>query len=168
MIVVADSSPLRYLVLIEEIHLLQKLHGLIIIPPAVLKELTQNSSPQLVRMWMEHLPEWVTVKHPHLPLPTFAFGLGLGEREAIALAEELAADVLLADDGAARMEAVNRNIPVQGTLGVLDLAAEHGLVDFENVVEKLRNTNFRASKKLIQFFTERDAQRKRLKSERDS
>jgi len=66
------------------------------------------------------------------------------------------------------MEAVNRNIPVQGTLGVLDLAAEHGLVDFENAVEKLRKTNFRASKKLIQFFSERDAQRKRFKSERDS
>jgi predicted nucleic acid-binding protein len=134
MIVIADASPLRYIVLIQEAHLLPVLYGTIVLPPGVLSELTQESSPEPVRLWMEDLPEWVTVKQPRLPLPEFPSVLDLGEREAIALAEELAADVLLADDGAARNEAARRNIPVQGTLGILDLAAEHDLADFSDAV----------------------------------
>jgi predicted nucleic acid-binding protein len=132
-----------------------------VLPPGVVAELTQKSSPNPVRLWMEHLPDWVTVKQPRLPLPVFPLVLDLGEREAIALAEELTADLLLADDGATRHEAARRNIPVQGTLGILDLAAEHGLTDFSDAVRRLMQTNFRASAKLIQFFMNRDAQRKK-------
>jgi predicted nucleic acid-binding protein len=161
MIVIADASPLRYIVLIQEVHLLPILYGTIVLPPGVLSELTQENSPKPVRLWMEDLPEWVTVKQPRLPLPVFPSVLDVGEREAIALAEELAADVLLADDGAARHEAARRNIPVQGTLGILDLAAEHGLADFSDAVGRLMQTNFRASGKLIQFFMDRDARRKK-------
>jgi len=48
---------------------------------------------------------------------------------------------------------------VLGTLGILDLAAEQGLVDFRAAVGKLLATNFRAGSKLIQYFLERDAAR---------
>jgi hypothetical protein len=72
-----------------------------------------------------------------------------------------------ADDEAARLEAERRNIPVQGTLGVLDLAAEHGLlVDLPDNIQRLRSTNFRASKKLFDFFLERDGLRKEREAER--
>jgi predicted nucleic acid-binding protein len=56
MIVVADSSPLRYIVLIQEVHLLPILYGTIVLPPGVVGELTQTSSPNPVRLWMENLP----------------------------------------------------------------------------------------------------------------
>jgi predicted nucleic acid-binding protein len=128
MIVIADSGPIRYLVVIEQIHLLPQLYGRIVIPPSVLRELSQTATPQTVRLWVDRLPRWVTVQSTQGPLPTFPAALGPGEREAIALAQELTADVLLADDEAARMEAQRRNISPQGTLGVLDLAAEHGLL----------------------------------------
>ena len=59
------------------------------------------------------------------------------------------------------MEAARRKIPVQGTLGILDLAAEHDFIDFSKALNKLMRTNFRASTKLIQFFLDRDALRKR-------
>lgn len=160
MIVIADSSQLRYLVLIEEVGILSALYGTIVIPSSVFQELTQRDTPQPVCFWMKDLPPWAIVKTPSMPDPAFPTVLGIGEREAIALAEELAADLLLADDGAARLEAGRRNIPVQGTLGILDLAAEHDLVDFEIAVEKLMGTNFRASSKLIQFFLDRDIRRK--------
>jgi len=160
MIVIADSSPLRYLILIREIELLPVLYGKIILPPSVVFELTQSSTPRPVRAWMKDLPDWVTVVPPSLPLALFSTALDLGEREAISLALELSADLLLADDGAARMEAARRKIPVQGTLGILDLAAEHSFVDFSKALGKLMRTNFRASTKLIQFFLDRDAQRK--------
>lgn len=161
MIVIADSSPLRYLVLIQQVHLLPVLFGTIVIPPGIVDELTRKATPPPVRFWMEHLPEWVAVRSPRVPLPIFPSVLDLGEQEAIALAEELAADLLLADDGAARREAARRKIPVQGTLGILDLAAGHGLVDFPDAARRLTETNFRASGKLIQFFMDRDALRKK-------
>jgi predicted nucleic acid-binding protein len=162
MIVIADSSPLRYLIVIEQVHLLPLLYGRIVIPSSVERELTRTATPQPVVTWMEHLPGWVTVKSPQNPQTALASILGLGEREAIALAEELAADVLLVDDEAARVEAVRRNIPVQGTLGLLDLAAEHGLLaDLPGTIQRLQSTNFRASKKLYAFLLERDALRKK-------
>jgi predicted nucleic acid-binding protein len=40
MIVIADSGPLRYLILIDQIQLLPALYGNIVIPPAVVMELT--------------------------------------------------------------------------------------------------------------------------------
>lgn len=104
-------------------------------------ELTRTATPPPVRAWMEELPEWVAVKSPQKVLPELSPVLGVGEREAIALVEELAADVLLVDDEAARLEAQRRNISVQGTLVILDLAAEHGfLADLPGALEKLRNT----------------------------
>jgi predicted nucleic acid-binding protein len=157
-------APLRYLIFIDQIGLLPLLYGRIVIPREVMRELTQTATPQSVHIWMDHLPEWVSVKSPQQPLSDFSAVLGSGEQEAIALAEELTADVLLVDDETARREAERRGIPVQGTLGVLDLAAEHGfLPDLPDAIRRLRDTNFRASEKLLNFFLERDAVRKKGK-----
>lgn len=159
MIVVADSSPLRYLILIEQTNLLPALYGTILVPPAVVEELTRNATPGAVRNWIEHLPPWIDVRKPHSVLPELAPALGRGEREAIALAQEVGADALLVDDEAARREAYRRRIAVQGTLGLLDLAASHGLVSFTAALNQLTTTNFRASRRVIQFFLQRDEAR---------
>jgi len=152
MIVIADSGPLRYLIVIEHVGLLPLLYGSIVIPQGVIDELTQTKTPGSVRLWMGELPEWVTVRSPQKMLSGLSSVLGRGEWEAIALSEELAANVLLVDDEAARLEAERRKIPVQGTLGVLDLATEHGFSRRSTrTLEKLRRTNFRASKRLLIF-----------------
>ena len=52
MIVVADTSPLRYLVVIEHDFLLPKLFGRVLIPPAVADELNHESTPKVVRAWL--------------------------------------------------------------------------------------------------------------------
>jgi predicted nucleic acid-binding protein len=41
MIVIADSGPVRHLIVIEQIHLLPALYGRILFPPGVANELTQ-------------------------------------------------------------------------------------------------------------------------------
>lgn len=125
-------------------------------PSAVVGELSQPATPPAVRAWMGHLPEWATVRTARTSIPGLPAKLGRGEREAIALAEELSADVLLADDEAARSAAERRGIPVQGTLGVLDTAAQHGLVaDLLGALQRLKATNFRASQKLFDYILER-------------
>jgi predicted nucleic acid-binding protein len=50
MIVIADSGPLRYLMVIDQIHLLPLLYGSIAIPPSVVRELTQTATPHSVRI----------------------------------------------------------------------------------------------------------------------
>ena len=49
MLVVSDATPLHYLVLIGEIDLLQRLYGRVIIPQAVVEELSVAKAPVQVR-----------------------------------------------------------------------------------------------------------------------
>jgi predicted nucleic acid-binding protein len=65
-----------------------------------------------------------------------------GERDAILLATELRADQLIVDDREGRKLALQRNIPVIGTLGVLKEAAALGLLDLCVAVERLQVTSF--------------------------
>jgi len=149
-IVVADSSPLCYLILIEQIHVLPALYGRVIVPPAVVTELNQERTPTVVRQWLSASPEWLHVQAPQQGLALLPDQLGVGEREAIALAAELSADALLIDDRDGRREAEKRNLPVLGTLRVLADAAEHGLLNLRVTFDCLRQTNFRADEQLMQ------------------
>jgi predicted nucleic acid-binding protein len=84
--VVADTSPLNYLVLIEQIDLLPQLYGRVLIPGAVLDELSAMETPPLVRVWATNLPEWIEVS-PATPIADAGLTrLHAGERDAISLA----------------------------------------------------------------------------------
>jgi len=72
-----------------------------------------------------------------------------GESEAIALATEVHADVLLIDEQAGRQEAVRRGLKVAGTLSVLDEAEQAGLVKFDEAVAELQKTSFRVSETVL-------------------
>ena len=147
MVVVADTSPINYLVLIGQIDLLARLYTRILIPPAVLAELKHPLAPQPVRNWADNAPLWLEVLSPRssLILPK----LDLGETEAIALATEVNAEVVLIDEQARRQEALRRGLKVAGTLSVLDEAGEAGLVIFDDAVAELRKTSFRVSQAVL-------------------
>lgn len=55
-VVVADTTPLNYLVLIERIEVLHLLFGEVIIPEAVLTELRHPKAPIAVTAWLQNLP----------------------------------------------------------------------------------------------------------------
>lgn len=59
MIVIADTTPVNYLVLIEAADLLPRLFGKVFIPPAVLVELKDPETPSLVRAWLANAPAWL-------------------------------------------------------------------------------------------------------------
>lgn len=75
--------------------------------------------------------------------------LDLGEAEAIALATEVSADVVLIDEHAGRQEALRRGLKIAGTLSVLDEADQAGLVIFDDAVAELRRTSFRVSQAVL-------------------
>src|SRR5687768_11552922 len=96
MLIVADTSPLNYLILIDAASVLPSLYGRILGPPEVLDELKDSAAPDVVQAWVASVPSWLEVRRPTavdtiLPLDP-------GERAAIALAQELAADRLLIEE----------------------------------------------------------------------
>jgi len=150
MIVVADSGPLHYLLLVDEIDLLRRFYGQVVIPDAVANELSAASSPAAVSTWIAQPPEWavVTAVSP-TQIESVTDDLDLGERAAIALAGVLRADLLLIDEAAGRMEAKRRHLRVTGTLGVIRAGAEQGIISVPDVLAKLRATSFYTDEALI-------------------
>ncbi len=147
MLVVADSSPLIVLVNIGQVGLLPKLFTRAVIPSAVAAELRHASRPQAVRDFIASRPAWLTEQSPATiePIPA----LHAGELAAISLARELKADLLLIDEVRGRRAAAERNIPITGTIGVLELAADRGLVELREVFGRVKETDFWISHELL-------------------
>jgi predicted nucleic acid-binding protein len=94
MIVIADPSAINYLILIGEIQLLSDLYGGVAIPPAVRRELLAPNSPEPVRNWIFDPPIWLHFASPDREaLARTDEALDAGERQAIALALDLGADL---------------------------------------------------------------------------
>jgi predicted nucleic acid-binding protein len=154
-LVVADTGPLCYLILIEAIGLLPRLYDRVVIPSAVLAELSHLRAPASVKSWAAALPPWVEVKTAsHAELDEI---LDPGEAEAIILAEQLKADSLLLDEMEARREALRRGLPVAGTIGVLEKAAERNLLNLSEAFSRLARTSFHIAPEVLQQALQRDA-----------
>jgi hypothetical protein len=65
MLVVADTSPLNYLLIIHQETLLPVLYERVVIPPSVYRELLRTETPEVVRQWLAHPPR--LVDHPATP-----------------------------------------------------------------------------------------------------
>lgn len=159
MIVLSDTSPLNYLILIGHVEVLPTLFGQLFIPQAVAAELGHARAPENVRQWIDSPPAWCRVRavtHIDGTIP-----LGQGEREAICLAAELHADLLLVDDRLARTHAEGRGLRVAGTLTVLETAAERNLLSFPEAIQRLRQTNFHIAEQIVAQALIADATRKR-------
>ncbi|MBV9669575.1 MAG: DUF3368 domain-containing protein [Acidobacteriales bacterium] len=150
MLVVADTSPLNYLIQVDVISILEPLFNRVVIPSSVLAELSDQASPQAVKDWLTTLPEWVAIQSASPASDAALHLLGPGEAEAIQLAIELHADLLLIDERVGTHEASARGLRTTGTLGVILRGADRGLLDPKAVLAKLAKTNFRMSRKLRQ------------------
>ena len=62
------------------------------------------------------------------------------------------ADLLLIDERAGFRVAQGRGLRATGTLGVLDLAAERGLIDFAEAIRQLEPTGFRRRRRFLTSF----------------
>jgi predicted nucleic acid-binding protein len=163
MLVIADTTPLNYLILIEAIELLPRLYPQVILPRGAWLELQQPGAPPTVAVWARTLPPWIEVREAPVSTDPALAALGAGEREAITLAElhrPASAVLLLLDELAARQLPFYRGLPATGTLGILTTAADAGWIDLPTVFGRLRQTNFRASAALLETLLAEDAARK--------
>jgi predicted nucleic acid-binding protein len=146
--VVSDTSPICYLLLIGQIELLEALFQRVYIPSAVQDELAHPDAPAILRDWMASPPAWLEVRSA--PAEEMSLSrLHAGEREAILLAHELRAEVVLLDDRRARLAARESGLEVMGLLGVLSQAAKKGLVSLVDALDRLQRTSFRVNPRLL-------------------
>ena len=149
MIIVSDTVPLRYLIYIDEVGILESLFTKILIPPAVFDDMQRPKTPQKVKDWLNHCPSWLEIRQADTSLYTPQKRIGAGEREAFALAIELNADAVLLDDNGARVEANRLKIMTIRTFDILERAAIKGLLDLPSAIAKLEQTNFRMPPKEV-------------------
>ncbi len=116
MIVVSDTSPLTYLHQIGRFNLLISLYGEVVIPPAVERELKQAGP---VHEGLDWSVLRVVAPRSTDMIASLGAALDPGESEAIVVASENHADLLLIDEASGREIARKMGIRLTGLLGVL-------------------------------------------------
>lgn len=144
--VVSNTGPLIALASIYQFELLQKLFGTISIPKAVRTEVLDETTLTAVNM-----ADWILVRtaQDKIAVQLLNGELDTGESEAIVLARELNADLLLIDERAARRKAAALDLSTIGTLGVLLMAKNQGLIPvLKPLIEQLNQSGFHMSDEL--------------------
>lgn len=129
------------------VEVLTTLFKKIVIPPEVASELAAPNRRAAIRALIASTPDWLEVLPPASveAIP----GLHSGEDAAIALAQELAADLLIIDERRGRRAAVERHLQTVGTIGLLELAADRGIIDLETVFDAIKQTDFWVSPRFL-------------------
>jgi|ERR1700730_1698745 predicted nucleic acid-binding protein len=83
--IVADTTPLNYVVLIQAADILPNLYRRVLIPPAVKAELAHANTPAIVRAWISQPPAWLEVVSLKQPVDSSLEHLDAGEREAMVI-----------------------------------------------------------------------------------
>jgi len=128
--VVSDASVLINLARIGELDLLRQLYGAVLIPKAVWREVVVEGAGQPGAGQVE-AASWIeTHSVVNAPLVrALQQDLDAGEAEAIALALEMEADLLLMDERLGRETARHLGLRYVGLIGVLITAKRKGLID---------------------------------------
>jgi uncharacterized protein len=144
--VIADTSSIQYLHQTDLLDLLPTLYQRILIPQAVVDELTQGRRQGIVLPNPETL-SWITLsKIPTSKLIPLIPRLGAGEREVISLALSHPDSLVILDDALARNYAQQMSIKLTGTLGILLKAKQSGYItQIAPILEQLDTLRFRLS-----------------------
>jgi predicted nucleic acid-binding protein len=142
--VVCDSSTLIAFARIAYLWILKKEFGELIIPQAVYRELVGKGARKPgSREIME--ADWIKTEGVKGRKAVERLGrrLHLGESEAIVLAKEIGADLVILDDEEARMIGEAEGLIVVGGLSILVQAKTHGWIKaIKPILDELRARGF--------------------------
>lgn len=159
---VSDAGPLIHLSWIDQLQLLRQFFDEVIVPPAVRREVLILPPPGTLGLTaLEQAFERgdIRVSTPIGQASTYLGALDRGEAEAVTLAERLDADVFLTDDSHARRVAGERGLAVVGTLGILRIARQRGLITATYpLVMELQRLGQWLSQGLLESVRDEDAQ----------
>lgn len=152
MIIVSNTTPISELAKVGQLNLLKEIFGTLIIPQEVYQEVTTGNHPAAI---IVPAVDWIEVRSIRSPQKVSDLqtdtNLDLGECAAIVLAEELKANQILIDDLAARIIAESRKLAVIGTIGILLLAKDRGIIpDIKPILDQLISSGKWISMRLYQ------------------
>lgn len=148
MLIISDTSPLTNLIRIKELDLLKLLYTEVVIPEKVQDELLnyENQKDEIDKR------DWIIVKKVSNSeeVKKLEAELDTGEAEAIVLAKELEADLIIIDERKGRKIAEENGLKIIGLLGVLIQAKRMGYVkELKSLLNELiDNVGFRVSQEL--------------------
>jgi predicted nucleic acid-binding protein len=125
MILIADSSALVALSIVNQLDILEKLFGKVYVPRAVYEEVSKNNKVESYNLTTYCKDKVLDIQSS----ANFNISLGRGESESIVLYTEQNADFLLCDDKKAKKFAQSFGLKVIGSLGILLKAKETKLID---------------------------------------
>lgn len=149
MIVISDTSPVTNLIQIGQLDLLRKMYKSIIVPQAVYDELCEIPSQQALLKTQS----WILVQRATNQNEVLSFQsyLDHGEAEALVLAQELNADLMVMDEIKGRKFGQELGLRVIGLLGILIQAKEQNyFAELKPYLEELVHLGFRIKPSLYQ------------------
>ena len=137
MILIADSSALVALSIVDKLDVLEKLFGEVYVPRAVYDEINQENKVEAHKLKNYCKDRVLDIQSS----ANFNITLGKGESEAIVLYTERNADFLLCDDKKAKKFAQSFGLKVIGSLGILLKAKEAEIIsEIAPLIEILRGS----------------------------
>lgn len=144
--VIVNTSPLQYLHQMRLLDLLPRLFGRISVAQSVVEELAAGHHQDLDLPNIAEL-SGIDIRQPRSPAGVLlAWDLGAGESATLSLALESPGSWVVLDDRLARQAAVNLDLPLLGTLGILLRAKRAGhLATVTPALAQLTSLGFRVS-----------------------
>ena len=146
--VVSNTTPIISLLKINQLEVLQELYKEIYVPNEVFQEVEAGKS----KNFYEDLSklEWVNIVKIKDEVAVKSFiDLDAGEAEAIILASEINADLIILDEKLGRLYATNMGLRITGTIGVLIKAKQSGLLsNIRPLIDELINQGIWINEKL--------------------
>jgi len=143
MLVVSNTSPLIALAKINQFVIFQKLFQTVLIPQAVSNEFLQNCTQVEKTYFQSACEDCIEIVEVKTLFQHFSRILGGGEQEALTLAIQKQADVLIIDDRKAFNEACEQQLTAVSTRAVLRMAAEQKMImDYQTLETALKQKKF--------------------------
>lgn len=161
MIVVSDTTPIISLIKIDKLDILKRMFGEVQIPKAVFDELTSNvlfQKEAKAVVACDYIKKMPVDNMKSVDLLRRSTNLDAGESEAIVLADSLDNSILLIDEAKGRKIAKNMGLNIMGTIGILLVAYEDGLLNKESIeecIEVIRDSKLRISEALLDLLNDK-------------
>ncbi len=141
---VVNASPLIILAKVDQILLLKDLCEEMTIPSGVKEEIDEGPENDPARIWLKSDgKKWVRDSGPINPVIS-AWDLGQGETEVLNWAYEHPGYEAILDDKAAKNCASSVHIKVHGTIGIILLAKQEGIIEkVSPILNRLPKVGFR-------------------------
>lgn len=154
MIIISDTTPILSLLKVGRLELLETLYHTVVVPEAVYNELTSNDSYEEERREIEKCTFLSVEKVRNVESVRIlrdVTGLDAGESESLVLYGEMEAELLLIDEHKGRNVAKKMAVEYVGTMGILMLAFDKGIItakEIQEALEILLECDIRLSRKL--------------------